>query len=348
MTTNQTNAISDATAAVAPPPAILLHMMTGYWVSQAVYIAAKLGVADHLVDDAQTVETLAAATNVHASSLYRVLRALASVGVFTEVRPRTFALTPLASLLRTDTPDSMAALAIMYAEEQYRAWGNVLHSVRTGETAFAHHFGLAYFDYLAQNPASDRVFNKAMTGYTMQLVGAVVEAYDFSPFKTVVDVGGSYGTLLAAILQSNPSAQGILFDQPHVAAAAGEQLAQNGVAERCTAVGGDFFVDVPSGGDVYLLAQILHDWDDERSREILRCCRRAIPEHGKLLVIELVLPQGGEPFIGKWLDLHMMVLLGAQERTEAEYAALFRDTGFELTRVIPTPAGPSVVEAVPV
>jgi len=322
-------------------------MMTGYWVSQSIYIAAKLGVADLLADGPRPVEALATATESHAPSLYRVLRALASVGIFTEESPHTFALTPIASLLRTGTPDSMAALAIMYAEEQYRAWGNALHSVRTGETAFEHHFGMSYFAYLAQHPASDRVFNQAMTGYTHQVASAVADTYDFSAFGSVVDVGGSYGTLLAAILQRNPTARGILFDQPHVAAAAGEQLAKNGVAERCTTVGGDFFVEIPAGGDVYLLAQILHDWDDERSTAILRQCRRAIPEYGKLLVIELVLPPGEEPFIGKWLDLHMLVLLGARERTEAEYGALFRDTGFELTRVVPTPAGPSVVEAVP-
>jgi hypothetical protein len=175
-----------------------------------------------------------------------------------------------------------------------------------------------------------------------------MDAYDFSPFQTIVDVGGSYGTLLAAILRSNPAARGILFDQPHVVAAAGEQLVAAGVAERCTTVGGDFFVEVPGGGDAYLLAQILHDWDDERSVAILRQCRRAMPAHGKLLVIELVLPPGEEPFFGKWLDLHMLVLLGARERTATEYEVLFRATGFALARVVPTAAGPSIVEAIPV
>jgi hypothetical protein len=331
-----------------PPPATLLQMMTGYWVSQALYVAAKLGVADLLADGPRPVEELATVTQTDASSLRRVLRALASVRVFTEARPGTFALTPLAALLRTGTPDSMRALAIMYAEEQYRAWGDILHSVQTGETAFERQFGTSYFAYLAQHPEADRVFNEAMTGWTTQLVGAVVDAYDFSPFKTVVDVGGSYGTLLAAILRSHPVARGILFDQPHVVAAAGEQLAAAGVAERCTTVGGDFFVEVPSGGDAYVLAQILHDWDDERSVAILRQCRRAMPAHGKLLVVELVLPPGEEPFFGKWLDLHMLVLLGARERTATEYEALFRTAGFALARVIPTAAGASIVEAVPV
>ena len=331
-----------------PPPAILLRMMTGYWVSQALYVAAKLGLADLLVDGPRPVEALAAATQTDAPSLRRVLRALASVGVFTEAIPGTFALTQLAALLRTGIPDSMRALAIMYAEEQYRAWGNILHSVQTGKTAFERQFGTSYFTYLAQHPDADRVFNDAMTGWTTQLVGAVGDAYDFSPFQTVVDVGGSYGILLASILRSNPTARGILFDQPHVVAAAEKRLAVAGMSERCITVGGDFFVEVPTGGDAYMLAQILHDWNDERSVAILRQCRRAMPVHAKLLVIELVLPSSEQPFFGKWLDLHMLVMLGARERTATEYDALFRAAGFTLTRVVPTAAGPSIVEAVPV
>jgi O-methyltransferase domain/Dimerisation domain len=234
-------------AGAIPPPATLVQMISGYWVSQAVYVAAKLGVADLLADGPRPVEELAAATQTDAPSLHRVLRALASLGVFTQASPGTFALTPLAALLQTGTPDCMRALAIMHGEEPYRAWGNILHSVQIGQTAFAQQFGTSYFAYLAQHPEANRVFNQAMTGNTTQLVGAVVEAYDFSPFKTIVDVGGSYGTLLAAILRSNPAARGILFDQPHVAAAAQEQVALAGMAERCTTVGGDFFVEVPAG-----------------------------------------------------------------------------------------------------
>ena len=335
-------------AGASPPPATLLQMMTGYWVSQALHVAAKLGIADLLADGPVDCEDLAAATDTHAPSLQRVLRALASVGVFTEVSPGSFALTPLAELLRTETPGSMRALAIMYAEEQYRAWGELLHSVRTGEMAFDHQFGLGYFEYLAQHPEADRVFNEAMTGWTHQLVRAVVDAYDFSPFKTIVDVGGGYGALLAAILRSNPGTRGVLFEQPHVVASAEEQLVAAGVADRCTFVSGDFFAAVPTGGDAYVLSQILHDWDDERCVAILGQCRRAMPDHGKLLVVELVLPEGDEPFLGKWLDLHMLVLLGSRERTAAEYDTLFRAAGFKLARVVPTPPGPSVVEAVPV
>ena len=335
-------------AGASPPRATLLQMMTGYWVSQALYVAAKLGIADLLADGPVDCEDLAAATNTHAPSLQRVLRALASVGVFTEVSPGSFALTPLAELLRTETPGSMSALAIMYAEEQYRAWGELLHSVRTGEMAFDHQFGMGYFEYLAQHPEADRVFNEAMTGWTQQLVGAVVDTYDFSPFHTVVDVGGGYGALLATILRNNPGTRGILFEQPHVIASAEEELVAAGVADRCTFVGGDFFVEVPAGGDAYVLSQILHDWDDERCVAILGQCRRAMPGHGKLLVVELVLPPGDEPSLGKWLDLHMLVLLGGRERTATEYDALFRAAGFKLARVVPTSPGPSVVEAIPV
>jgi hypothetical protein len=179
-------------------PETLLNMMTGYWVSQALYVAAKLGVADLLTNGTRSVEDLAAATHTDAASLRRVLRALASVGVFSEKRPGSFALTPLATLLQSGRPDSMRALAIMYAEEQYRAWGDILHSVQTGKTAFEHQFGMSYFAYLANHPEADRVFNEAMTSWTTQLVGAVLDAYDFSQFKTVVDVGAAMGLCLRA------------------------------------------------------------------------------------------------------------------------------------------------------
>jgi O-methyltransferase domain/Dimerisation domain len=338
----------DESPGALPPPMALVQMMTGYWVSQSLYVAAKLGVADLLANGPRTVEDLAKATDADSRSLGRVLRALASVGVFTEANRGEYALTPLASLLRTGTPDSMHALAIMYAEEQYRAWGDILHSVRTGKTAFDQQFGMTYFSYLAQHPDADRVFNQAMSGWTTQLVSAVIDAYDFSPFSTIVDIGGSYGTLMAGILRNNQSARGILFDQPHVVAVADKHLALAGVGQRCETAGGDFFEEVPTGGDAYLLAQILHDWDDDRCVTILRHCRRAMPMHGKLLVIELVLPDGEEPSFSKWLDLHMLVLLGARERTAEEYKALFNSAGFELARITDTRAGPSVIEATPV
>lgn len=345
--TQVANATGASEPGSMPPSATLLQMMTGYWVSRAIYVAAKLGIADLLAAGPVNVQELAAATQSHEPSLYRVLRALASVGMFSEVAPRIFALTPMAALLRTETPDSMRALAIMYAEEQYRAWEDVLHSVRTGQPAFGHTFGTSYFEYFTTHPEASNVFNAAMIGWTNQMSDAVIAAYDFSGFSTIVDVGGGHGALLAAILKQHPSARGILFDLPHVVASAEPFLHAAGVAERCASVGGDFFADMLPGGDVYLLAQILHDWDDERSVAILRRVRQAMPDNNKLLVVELVLPDGNEPFLGKWLDLHMMVLLGGRERTAAEYGALLRAAGFELARVVPTTAGASIVEAVP-
>jgi hypothetical protein len=235
----------------------------------------------------------------------------------------------------------------MYAEEQSRAWDDVLHSVRTGQPAFEHTFGMPYFDYFATHPEAGQVFNEAMVGWTSQVVEAVVAAYDFSPFSDVVDVGGGHGALLAAILKATPAARGILFDLPQVVEGAEPFLAAAGVADRCTLVGGDFFGEIPSGADAYLLAQILHDWDDEHSVAILRQVRRAMPDHGKLLVVELTLPEGDAPAFGKWMDLHMLVLLNGRERTARQYADLFRTAGLELARTISIRSGQSIVEAVP-
>jgi hypothetical protein len=204
------------------------------------------------------------------------------------------------------------------------------------------------FDYYARHPESDRILNEALVGYTHRVANAAVDTYDFSPFGIVVDVGGGYGELLAAILRGNPRAQGILFDQPHVVVDAEQHLIAAGVADRCARIGGDFFTAVPGGGDAYLLSQILHDWDDERCLKILKHCRRVMPESGKLLVVEIVLPDGEEPSFGKWLDLHMLVVASGRERTAAEYETLFCAAGFALTCIAPTPAGPSVVEAAPV
>ena len=329
-------------------PVALLRMMTGYWVSKALSVAAELGLADLLRDGPRTTDELAAACGADAPTLYRLLRALASVGVFTETagEGRRFALTPLAELLRSDVPGSMRALARMYGSEQYRAWDGLLDSVRTGSPAFDREFGASYFDYLTRSPGAGVVFNEAMTGWTTQVASAVAAAYAFAGSETVVDVGGGHGLLLATVLRAHPEMRGVLFDLPQVVAGAQPLLAAEGVADRCMAVGGDFFASVPEGGSVYMLAQILHDWDDDRCRVILQNCRRAIRPDGRILVVEQVLPPGNEPALGKWLDLHMLVLLTGRERTAAEYGALFAAAGFTLTAVIPTTSGASIVEGV--
>jgi hypothetical protein len=207
---------------------------------------------------------------------------------------------------------------------------------------------MPYFAYLAAHPEANRVVNEAMVGRTTQDAEMVVAAYDFSPFGTVVDVGGGYGALLAAILTRNPAARGILFDQPHVVEGAEPFLTAAGVVDRCTRVAGDFFTEIPAGADAYVLCKVLHDWDDERSAAILKQVRRAMPDHGRLLVVELTLPEGDEPAFGKWMDLHMLVMGGGRERTAAQYGMLFRAAGLELTRTVPTRSGQSVVEAIPV
>ena len=327
-------------------PETLLQMMTGYWISQAIYAAAKLGIADLLKDGPKSSDELAQATGMHGRSLYRLLRALASVGVFVESADGRFGLTPLAEYLQSGVPGSMRAFALLQSELQYRAYGEVLHSVKTGETAFNLVCGQELFPYLTQHPTAATVFDEAMTGYTTQVAAAVAAAYDFSQFGTLVDVGGGHGTLLTAILQANPALHGLLFDLPHVAEDAKKRIAAAGLAERCTIIGGDFFATVPTGGDAYLLKWIIHDWDEERAVVILKHCHRAMAENGKLLLIEAVIPSGNTPFFHKFIDLTMLVIAGGRERTEAEYRTLFEAAGFKLTQIIPTSSEMSVIEGV--
>jgi hypothetical protein len=330
-----------------PTPAALLQMLTGYWISKSLSVAAELGVADQLQDGPRPVSDLATACGADPGALYRLLRALASVGVFREDDDQQFGLTPTAELLLTDAPGSMRALARMYGSEQFQAWSGLEASVRNGKPVFGDTFGSSYFDYLLAHPDSSAVFNAAMTGWTIQLADAVVEAYDFGGSQRVVDVGGGLGLLLAAILRTSPTVAGTLFELPHVVPDAQQFLDKAGVADRCDAVGGDFFESVPEGGTTYVLAQILHDWDDEHCGQILRNCRQVIDPAGRLLIVEQVIPPTNQPSLGKWLDLHMLVLLGGMERTSDEYRSLLATAGFSLARVIPTISGVSIVEAVP-
>jgi O-methyltransferase domain/Dimerisation domain len=328
-----------------PPPAVLLRMMTGYWQAKALAVAAELGLADLLREEPRTAASLAEICDVDAGSLHRLLRALASVGVFAQTEPGSFALTPMADLLRSDRPDSMRALARMYGSEQYQAWGGLLGSVHDGMPAFDRLFGSSYFAYLAAHPDASSIFNDAMTGWTAQLSDAVAAAYDFSGPGRVVDVGGGTGLLLATILKARPALRGTLLELSHVAEQADAYLRATPIADRCAVVAGDFFEAVPGGGSFYVLAQILHDWDDGHCATILRNCRQAMLPGAKLLIIEQVIPPRNEPSLGKWLDLHMLVLLGGRERTQAEYAALLSAADLKLDRVVPTAAGASILEA---
>jgi ubiquinone/menaquinone biosynthesis C-methylase UbiE len=327
------------------PSVGMLQMISGFWISRAIYIAAKLGIADHLCDGPKAVDTLAAATGTHAASLYRVLRALASVGVFSEGQKRRFALTPLAETLRTDAPGSLRAFAtVELGEEHYPAWGELLHSVKTGEIAFDRAFGMPVWKFFEQNPDNAKTFNDAMTGFTLAVNDAVLSSYDFSSISKIVDVGGGHGSLIASILKANPQMKGVLFDAPPVIEGARHRIADEGIAERCEAVAGDFFDAVPSGGDAYIVKWIIHDWDDERSVTILKNCHRAMAENGRLLLVEAVVPDGSEPHFSKYMDLNMLIMTGGRERTEDEYRTLLEASGFKLTRIVPTNSPMSIIE----
>jgi hypothetical protein len=330
-----------------PPPAALLGMITGGWVSQTIYLAAKLGVADLLAEGARDSAEMAKSLGVNADALYRVLRALASLGIFAEREPGYFELTPMAELLRTDVHGSLRAGAVMFGEDWHlRPWGQALHSVKTGHPSFRHVFGEEFFPYLAWNAEAAQIFNDAMDGAASVDIAAVVEAYDFSKFGRIVDVGGGHGSLIAAILQANPGLTGVLFDLPEVVAGARKILEAGGGAGRCAVDGGDFFKSVSPGGDVYTLKYIIHDWDDDRAATILKNVHSAAREKGRILLVENVIRPGNGAQFGKLMDIEMLVFAGGRERSAEEFRALFASAGFELTNIIPTRSELCLIEGV--
>jgi hypothetical protein len=346
-TTQKETTMSQPILQEIPPAARLMEIIFSPVPAQALSVAAKLGVADLLKDQAKSADELAQALGVQARPLYRVLRALASTGVFAEDTEGRFHLTPLAEPLRSDAPDSVRDFAIYFGDDWHRrVWGELGYSVDTGLSAFEKVYGKPFFDYLAENPEPARVFNNAMTSHSASDSAAVVKAYDFTGINKLVDVGGGHGALIAAILANNPQMKGVLFDAPSVVAGASDVLAEHDVSERCEVVGGNFFTSVPEGGDAYIMRHIIHDWDDERSLTILKNCHQAMAENGRLLVVEIVITEGNTPSFGKFLDLAMLVLVNSFERTAAEYGALFAQAGFKLTRIVPTPSAYSVLEAV--
>lgn len=320
------------------------QMLTGYWSTQMLYVAAKLGIADLLVAGPRSVDDLAQATQSQAPALYRLLRALASLGIFADDGSGRFQLTPLAECLRSDAPGSQRALAIMSGEEHYHAWGELLYSVQTGKNAFEKLYGLPVFEFLSKNPEQARVFDAAMVGVHGRETAAMTDAYDFSDVGVLADIGGGNGSLLTTVLQRYPALHGILYDLPGVTARAASQLQAAGLADRCRVVGGNFFESVPAGADVYLMRHIIHDWDDEQATQILRNIQQVIRGDGRLLVIEGVIPPGNAPCFGKLLDLTMLTIPGGRERTAEEYQGLLQAGGFRLTRIIPTQAEVSIIE----
>ena len=324
----------------------IMHMLSGYWISQALYVAAKLKLADRVQNGPRTAADLAHEAGAHPQALYRLLRALASVGCFAEDDQGRFALTPLAECL-LDRPGSQYALALMNGEEHYAAYGRLIDSVRTGKPGFDAVFGKPVFDYLTDHPESARTFDAAMTGVHGAESQAMVDAYDFSGIGTLVDVGGGNGSTISTVLNAYPQLRGILYDLPGVIGRAQAAIAAAGLVQRCTLISGSFFESVPAGGDAYMLRHIIHDWDDDRSLTILRNVRRVIPQSGRLLVVESVIRPGNDADFGKLLDLTMLVIPGGMERTEEQYRALFTQAGFALTRIVPTKSPVCVIQGSP-
>jgi hypothetical protein len=326
----------------------MLDIVSAFWISRSVYVAAKLELADHVADQPKTATELAKLTGTHAPALSRILRALASVGVFAHDEADRFGPTPVSATLRSGVPGSIRAFVMSeLGGEHFTAWSDVMHSVTTGEIAFDHAFGQTIWEYYKQHPDDAKIFNESMTGITKMVEAAVLTAYDFSPYKRIVDIGGGHGGLLAAILRANPSASGVLFDAPQVIDGAKPRLAEQGLAERCEVVAGNFFEAVPSGGDLYILKWIIHDWNEERSGVILKNCRSAMPDGAKLLLVEAVIPPGDAPSFGKFIDLVMLVMTGGRERTKGEFSELLASNGFRLAKVVPTQSPSSLIEAVP-
>ena len=331
-----------------PAGLAVMEMIGAPWIAQAIYVIAKLEIPDKIATGVNTVRALAAATQVSADALGRVLRALTVPGVLVDLGDGSYGLTPLSEMLQKSVPGSMHAMAVMFGEEfHWRPVGDMLHSVRTGESAYSHVFGEPAFSHWQKNPEWFRIFNAAMTDFSRAAAPVLVAGFPWGRFKRLVDVGGGHGSLLAAILEANPNLQGTVFDLPQVADGA-RAAVPSGLVKRMDAVGGDFLESVPAGGDAYMMKHIVHDWDDERCIRLFQNVRKVVPADGRLLVLEMVVPPPGQPHMSKLLDIEMLLMTeGGRERTEAEFAALFARGGFKLVKVHAMPASTAVIEAQP-
>ncbi len=329
-----------------PPNIALLQLIVGKWAMQAVYVAAELGIADRLRDGARSSGDVARECATDGDATYRLMRALSNIGVLEEREGRIFTLTPMGQFLRADVPGSLRGYArfVGYAPT-WTAWGEAIHSVRTGQPAVDHVFGENLFDWYAKHLDESAIFDDAMTSLSMLEAEAVATSFDFSGISTLADVGGGRGYLLATILRANPTMKAMLFDLPHVVAGAPPLLREHGIEARVRVESGSFLETAPEGADAVIMKHILHDWNDDDSIRILRNCHRVLPKGGRVLVVEAVVSPPGQQGWAKLLDLEMLVLTPrGRERTESEFADLFRRGGFRLTRIVPTPAPVSVVE----
>lgn len=331
---------------LTPAPAAMIEMILAGWTSQAITVAAQLGVADALADGPLTIDELATRVDANADALHRLLRALISRGVFRHRRDGRFELNSLAYTLCSDALVSMTSAARFYgSQEQRERWTLLVDAIRTGKSVVPALRGKSSFDYFADEPELAALFNQTMTSISEMTDVPVVAGYDFSAYPTIVDVGGGHGPLLATILAAAPASRGVLYDLPLVVADAPNLLRECDVEGRVRIEEGSFFDSVPGGGDAYVLKNIIHDWPDEKALEILRNVRAAAGPRATVLLIEFVIPKHDRDFPGKWVDLEMLLNLGARERTAAEYRDLLSQAGFRMTRVVQTAAPLSVVEA---
>ncbi len=327
----------EAASDVLQASASVLRMIQGLLVSRTVYVAAKLGLADLLEEGPRTSDELARLTESHPPSLYRILRLLGALGIFTEPEPGSFGLSPLGERLRTRVPGSLRNWALLTdGLGGLRAFDHILDAVRTGQPAFGSAFGMGVFEFLAGHPDAATQFDAAMSERTAAFAPAVASNYDFSRMRMVADIGGGHATLITTILAAHPDLRGLVLDLPYVVPSAEAKIKAAGISDRCEVVAGDFFESVPSGADCYILANVLHDWNDERSIAILRNCRRAMRGGGRVLVVERMIFADPVQSIPTLLsDINMLVLTGGLERTHDEYARLFADADLSLTRVVP-------------
>jgi len=329
-----------------PPPAQLMFgMITGFWVSQIIGVAARLNIAEHLRDGAKSAEELARVAGAEPSALYRVLRAAASLGVFQLGADDRFSLTPLGETLRSGVPGSMREMAIMQTSKgHWLPWGKLEDAVRTGQAQAVATLGCELFEHYATSPEEAAAFSGAMGNLSALVASEVAAHVDTSGLTRAVDIGGAEGTLIAALLVKNPSLAGIVFDLPHVTATAEAKLAAQGLLGRCTVVAGDFFKSVPSA-DLYVLKQILHDWNDEQAATILRNCARSMTSRGRVAIVEMVIPDDRSATPAQLMDVNMLAILPGRERTQAEYTALLADAGLRFERLVPTHSPFQILEA---
>jgi ubiquinone/menaquinone biosynthesis C-methylase UbiE len=331
-----------------PPKIIMSQMIFGLVISKAIYCVAKLNIADTLAAHGpMNCSALAAKSSAHEESLYRLMRALASIGIFREDENGNFLLTPMAECLRDDSPDSVKAMALGVGNVWFKAYSELLYPIETGKGGFEYAIGMPVFEYLTANPEEGKIFDRMMTDIHGGETQPMIDDYDFSSFKTIVDVGGGNGEVITSILKRHEEVKGILFDLPEVINRARQNITSTGLNDRCQLDTGNFFESVSKGGDAYIMRHIIHDWCDKDAVTILSNCRKAMNPGGKVLVVEAVIQEGNEPSPFKLLDITML-MVGGKERTKKQFENIFSQAGLKLNRVVPFQNDLSVVEGVAV